>query len=241
MNWLTIGLLALIVLIPYVERLQRISFGEFEMELRSEIDKTRKEVDERLKESDNKDSAPSKPRVYRNIDHIYDLLDEEPLAAIGNIRLEIQILMVNLLEAEGIEVEQGNSITLLRKLEEEVGLSEDMSHSVRNVVNLCNKALHQGTINEDEAIDIVELGVDVISFLHSYYHEVAISPVETTVIEPEEAEKYRNAQYRVTSVVPLVDSPKLQVRTLNQAGIYELLDGYEEYAEFLVEINSIDR
>ena len=43
-------------------------------------------------------------------------------------------------------------------------------------------------------------------------------------------------RYRMTTVVPLVKNPKRNTYILDQDGLDSFLDGYEEYAEFIVAI-----
>ncbi len=49
-----------------------------------------------------------------------------------------------------------------------------------------------------------------------------------------------DAKYRVTTVIPLVENPVLNVRILDQDGVYMLLEGYDEYGEFLVRMEKIE-
>jgi hypothetical protein len=46
--------------------------------------------------------------------------------------------------------------------------------------------------------------------------------------------------YRVTSVIPLVPEPILNVRTVSQEGLDMLLEGYNEYAEYIVGVERIE-
>jgi len=47
------------------------------------------------------------------------------------------------------------------------------------------------------------------------------------------------AKYQVTTVIPLVDNPKKCVRILTQEGLNEYLDGYNEFAEFIIDIKKV--
>ena len=53
-------------------------------------------------------------------------------------------------------------------------------------------------------------------------------------------ERLQSAKYRVTTVVPLVNEPTLNIRILDQDGLEELLNGYNEYAEFMVSVERIE-
>lgn len=47
------------------------------------------------------------------------------------------------------------------------------------------------------------------------------------------------ALYEVTTVVPLVEKPYLSKRTLNQEQLDQFLEGYNEFAEFIVEVRKL--
>lgn len=66
-----------------------------------------------------------------------------------------------------------------------------------------------------------------------------LSPTESRVITQEEVDRYMGARYRVTTVVPLVDKPTQNTYLLDQGELYSFLEGYEEYAEFLVAIEKV--
>lgn len=67
-----------------------------------------------------------------------------------------------------------------------------------------------------------------------------LEPIETAPIDKATVDKYRHAQYRVTSIVPLVDTPYKNVRILDQEGLDGLLESYYEYGEFLVEVEKLE-
>ena len=60
---------------------------------------------------------------------------------------------------------------------------------------------------------------------------------ERQEISKEELGKYTESEYRVVTVIPYIEKPVRIVRILNQMALDELLDGYEDYGEFLVDIS----
>jgi hypothetical protein len=53
---------------------------------------------------------------------------------------------------------------------------------------------------------------------------------------PPEQRVQRDARYRVTTVVPLVTHPTRNMYMVNQEALDSFLEGYDEYAEFLVAV-----
>ena len=64
--------------------------------------------------------------------------------------------------------------------------------------------------------------------------------VEERIISSEDIATFSEKRYRLTSVTPLVENPKLTVRELNQVQLDIILDNYGEYAEFIVRLEQID-
>ena len=63
---------------------------------------------------------------------------------------------------------------------------------------------------------------------------------ERQEISKEELDKYTESKYRVVTVIPYVEKPVIITRILNQMALDELLDGYEDYGEFLVDISILE-
>jgi hypothetical protein len=239
-DWVTIGLLAIIILAPYAQRLERISVANVEMKLRSEIDQAQEQVDETMEESTKESESQYPPDFYGRINRIQALLSEDPIIAVSDIRSEIYRHIWMFAEAKGINDSQIPTRVLLQQLEDEGVLSHSVCNSVREVIRICNKAIHGGEIKQDEANDLAELGVEVIRYLHSRFHNQVVTPVNSEMISQEDVDNYRESKYEVRSVVPLVDEPRLDTRIVPQSGLDTVLESYHEYAEFLIGIEPVE-
>lgn len=65
-------------------------------------------------------------------------------------------------------------------------------------------------------------------------------PVESKVISRGDVESYEDATYRLTTVIPLVENPVCNVYIVNQEILDNFLEGYDEYAEFIVSIEKLE-
>jgi hypothetical protein len=108
------------------------------------------------------------------------------------------------------------------------------------VVYLCNRAIHGEYVRPNNAKTILQTGIQLLEHLGFIIEERVVEPIETEPISAAEVEKHRNAKYRVVTIVPLVNKPVRNVRIFNQEGIDSLLEGYGEYAEFLVSVEKVD-
>ena len=83
------------------------------------------------------------------------------------------------------------------------------------------------------------MGQSLIFNLYFFSREIVNKPHQKDIITQEELKFYFDSQYMVTTVVPLVENPVRNIRNLNQEEFDDFLEGYNEHAEFLVEIKRI--
>jgi hypothetical protein len=67
-----------------------------------------------------------------------------------------------------------------------------------------------------------------------------MKPIESRDITNDEVEIYRSSKYRVTTIIPLVKNPKMNVYLFDQDAITDFLIGYGEYAEFIVSVEQVE-
>lgn len=232
-DWVTVALLAFLALVPYTPRLKSINLGNFGIELR----KAREQVEKNLEGEEPVEELQTDERT----EEIYALLAEEPLLAVARVRLVLTDLIKSLAQAEDIETGTStNPRTTLRALEHQTAISPGLADATREALRLGSKAVHHEDITREEATEAVDLTLGVINRLRSHYRERVLTPVEEVEVSQSTTEEHREAKYRVQSIVPLVDNPKMITRVVPQRGLDGILEGYEEYGEFLVRIEKIE-
>jgi hypothetical protein len=98
------------------------------------------------------------------IDYFREIVEQDPNLALAGLRIEITILMENLLV--GWEIEKGKNESVsktLQKLYDHEAISSEQFELARDVLQLCNKAVHGERITKTEAnrvIDIFEILVE---------------------------------------------------------------------------------
>ncbi len=105
---------------------------------------------------------------------------------------------------------------------------------------MCNRAVHGEHVRPADAKSILDIGISILEEIDSILEEFIVKPIETQPLSPSDVSAYMGAKYRVTTVVPLVENPVRSVRILDQEGLDLLLEGYDEYGEFLVSIEKIE-
>ncbi|ADG81552.1 hypothetical protein [Thermincola potens] len=119
-------------------------------------------------------------------------------------------------------------------------LPKDITQPITEVIYLCNRAVHGQEVRIQDAKSIVDIGISLLSYLNGFIHDYTIKPSEVLEISQQELSNYKNAKYRVVSIIPYVERPVKNVRIVTQEGLDQLLEGYVEYAEFIVEVSRID-
>ena len=87
---------------------------------------------------------------------------------------------------------------------------------------------------------MVGSGAVLLRELSYYVSKHTLEPIESTQIDVSIVDDFKNAEFRVTTIVPVLDAPYKSVRIVDQEGLDELLQGYNEYAEFIVEVIKVD-
>ena len=128
---------------------------------------------------------------------------------------------------------------LLRDIHRVEPLPDSMLNTLARVSSLANRAIHGERIRPEDAETMVRIGAQVIGQLQSFYRTKLLDCLDKQVITPGDVDKYRTSRYRVTSVIPYVNDPVRIVRILYQEELEDMLDGYDEYAEFIVSVEII--
>jgi len=238
----TLILLAILLLSPFFEQIRKIRVGEFEAEIApTEVKKVKLEADRRLGTRETREAIA--PEIRTAGEDIMDLLDKDHVLALAKLRMELERALNRLYVLSAPNATQRRQLGINRlvgALVQSEVLPTQLSGSVREISYLCNRAVHGEHVRPDDAESIVGIGIQLLEHIDSIIEEFMIKPIETKPISSSEVQAYRDAKYRVTTVVPLVENPARNVRILDQEGMDTLLEGYDEYAEFLVSIERID-
>lgn len=238
----TLLLLALLLVSPFIEQLRKIKVGEFEAEIApDEVEKVKSEVDKRLGTGEVRE--PITPEVRSVGESLLDLLDRDHVLALAKLRIELEQALTRLHLLTTPTTRQRRHAGLNRLVGDLVRsgiLPAQQSEPLREVISLCNRAVHGEHVRPADAKSILDIGIRILEEIDSILEEFIVKPIETHPLSPSDVSAYMGAKYRVTTVVPLVENPVRSVRILDQEGLDLLLEGYDEYGEFLVSIEKIE-
>lgn len=234
---ITIALLVLILLSPYLSLIKRIRIGEFEAEIdRAQIDKVENAV--RSVEPHEK-VALFRPSALE--DQLLQLAETDPALALAKLRIEIEQRLRSLadLSLESLQHKKVMSRLGIRHLSrillKEETLDRNAFDAIEATIDVLNKAVHGTKIESNEAIRVVDTGLTLLHYLDDLIGTIA-EPKETQKITPDEEIKARERIYRVTTVVPYISQPERRTYVFTQEQLDAFLSAYDEYAEYVVRV-----
>jgi len=237
----TLVLLVLILLSPFAAAIKRIKIGEFEAEIDSEeVNRVTAEVARQVPEIKLHDTTEEHPAIGA----IRELAKTDHVIALAKLRIELEATLRRL----RIRSRVGQSISphtplphIIRDLAADDILPQDMTPSIRDVLAICNRAIHGETIRTEDAQSVIEAGTELLQAFERLLSEYGVAhPIEKTAITRAEVDACQAARYRVVSVIPLVDSPQRMTYVLTHEELENYFDGYFEFAEFIISVERIE-
>lgn len=238
----TILLLILLLIAPFASKLRKIKLGPFEAEIKTkEVEKIKKEV-EKLPKVEQTDREKIYLKVEWIANDVINVLEYDHISALAKLRIELEKILKKIVYFTVKKEFRVTGVgTYLRMLQNKDVLESSLATSLGDVIKVCNRAIHGEEIKKQDAETIVELGLRLLDELYIIYDAFITEPFKKIKLAEEDVDEYFDSEYEVTTVVPIVGRPYINKRILTQEGLDALLEGYEEYAEFLVGIKKIEK
>ena len=243
----TIILLLVLLICPFISAIKRIKFGDFEAEIDpKEVRKIKEDVEAKMTDRVGiEESAPS-PVITNTIETISRLSEEDPVLALAKLRMELEKI-INKLYQRVMSPPKNKKFLSLSRIIVELSKSEliasDISHPLREVVSICNRAIHGEEIRQQDAESIISTGSYFLEMLYLKAKSIiSEEELKSTVVEQSVVDEYHQAQYKLTTIIPYAgdSEPILNIRILTQEGLDDFFEGYEEFAEFVVDLRKIE-
>lgn len=235
----TLALVGILFVIPFFESVRKIRFGEFEAEIAP-----REVAAVVAKASSDLPTSPAED-VQKTVNSlpILDLVRQDPQMGLAKLRIDIEqaLRALHRIGSTGeISKRMPPLSRIINDLERSGNLSRDLAASLKEVLSIANRAVHGEFVAAESAEMLSSLGVRLIEELWEIYRDKVSEPSKSVPIDSAYLENLRSSQYRVITVTPYTKKPVMNLRVLDQDGLDEFLEGYEEFAEFLVSIEPID-
>lgn len=241
-DYTTILLLVILLISPFINQMKKIKFGEFEAEIEPiEVKKIKNKIDEEREEREVEVGKLSEEKIYA--ENLVDLYEIDSVLALAKLRMELESRLKQL-HSKTISKKKTKRYFGLNRIIKDLAkaevLPQELSELLKKVIHICNRAVHGENFRIEDGRIIVESGLYLLSELDFLIHEKFVKKIDTKEIPIEEAEKYLKAKYKVTTIVPTIPNSAQNIYILDQDGLDALLEGYEEYAEFLISIEKIE-
>lgn len=231
---ITLGLLGILLVASRWDLIRKLKFGDFEAEIApAEVAKAQAAVSDEVGPAD----------VVANSDQFQDVLQmirTDPTLGLARVRIELERKLRALRRlVSPPSMRSGGAGQLVRELVVAEVLPHPLARSLTEVLGLANRAIHGETIRRDDAEVLGALGVRLIAELQELYEDKATEPIQVEEIDPAEVARLQESRFRVVTIVPRLDHPVRNTRIVDQDALDELLDGYSEYAEFIVSVEPL--
>jgi hypothetical protein len=223
-------------------QIKKIKIGEFEAEIEpGEVRRITEEVQRSLPSTPA--DAATTTRSVTLVSAIKNLADTDPILALAKLRIELESRLRRLateLGPSAANVRNRSLARLIGTLTAAEVIDGSFGAALRDVIAICNRAVHGEDIRSVDAKQIVDTGSELLEALEQIVRDqTPADPIETTIITPAERDAYQGGWYRVTTIVPLVENPEQRLYLMDQPQLDSFLDGYSEYAEFLIKVERV--
>lgn len=238
----TLILLVLVLVSPFVAAVKKIKIGEFEAEIQpSEVMRVAQQAEKSLPIQATDALLP--PETSKAASAVRSLAETDLVVALAKLRIELE---TNLRRPERhlnlVSATQKTALThVIRELVSHGVFGAEFGASLRDVISICNRAIHGEEIRDVDARQIINTGTELLEVLERTVRDYSVThPVQTAVITPHDCDELAAARYRLTTVVPYVDKPERRVYLLTQEELDAYFEGYSEFAEFIVGLERAD-
>lgn len=241
----SIVLLALILLSPFAAAIKRIKIGDFEAEIDpQEVRRVTEDVASKVADVERTGTALPE-HTPPAISAIRQLAATDIVVALAKLRIELE---TGLRRLRSRAAARGKTISpraplhhIIRDLTAEDILPRDLGLPIRDVLALCNRAIHGETIREQDAQAVIQAGAELLQAFDRINREFGVAhPIEKVTITGAEVEDWQQAQYKVVSLIPLVENPQRVTYLLTHEELEDYFDGYADFAEFVVSIERVN-
>lgn len=235
----TLILLIVLIIIPLLPNIKKIKLGDFEAE-RFSNDVEQFDIQaEKVKNDHSEIAEESNEIISRKAlnEEISQLLNNDHVIALAKLRIELERIINNLYIVNVPFVTEFSLMKKIRTLQQKQVIDNRVSQLLFEVIKICNQAVHAQEVSKNQAEIIVDHGLWLLNQLSSISF---LRPKDVKIITDEERIKFTEQKYIVKTVTPYVTDPKMNTYIMTQKDLDDFLDGYSEYAEFLVEITKYD-
>lgn len=242
---ITLALLLLLLISPFISQIKKIKWGELEAEIDpKEIQKVKDVVDAKisLSISNSKNGEPPIPEAEEIFKNIMTMVETDYILALAKLRI-VLVQKVCKLYRLALGTRDNRESVTIAKIIHELSLREvlpiDFAHPLKEILYFCNRVVHGERIKVNDSKKIIEIGIALYIYIDNLIYDYLVKPLETYQVSDYELEKYQKSQYKVVTLIPYAHGVVKNIRVVKKEELDELLDDYGCYSEFIIEIKAI--
>lgn len=167
-EWPTVALIGLLIILPYVQYINRVRWRTFEAELQPQIEEAKQSA-RRIPDIGTQEQAKQKRDEVAQ--KLYRYLEEDPKVAIAMLGIELEKPLREIAKENSLpQMEHApltNLVEELSRWESDI-ITKDVYENLHKIQNLRNKAIHGGEISREDAKEIIDLGLRLLGYLYYY-------------------------------------------------------------------------
>jgi HEPN domain-containing protein len=225
----TVLFIIILVLLPYFHLIRKIKFGDFEAEITpDEVSAIEKMADEIPEKKDEK----MKTEI---MGYLNELAEYDPNLALAKARIEIEKKIKALANVYLKSPPRFPGLkSLMAELRKNGIINQALEALLNDIIVVANRAIHGEDVSKENAAKLVSVASKVIQELDYVVNEQVFKNETVEAIQEKEVEDYMKSYYILKTIIPYVKNPEMRTYKINQAELNAFLEGYDEYAEFIV-------
>lgn len=226
-------LLAMLILSPYLSLIKKIKFGDFEAEISNDEVKNIEKQVQKIPNSQHSDVMSNKT------EELIEIAESDHVLALAKVRIEIERRVRFLGEIYLKNKPAGffNLSKIIRELLSEGFLENPLATLLNNIISVGNRAIHGELVSKESAMNLVESSIRAISELDNVVINQALKTVNVKQVTANEVNSLRDGDYVLKTIVPYVEKPEMRTYHLNQTELDVYLEGYDNTGEFIISLD----
>ena len=227
----TVLFVIILILLPYIHLIKKIKFGDFEAEI------TQKEVNKIEKMADEIPEKKDKEIKTEIVEQLNELVEYDPNLALAKARIEIErkIKMLDSIYLKN-KSKSYNLRNLINELVRNKIIDQNLGALLNDVITVANRSIHGDDVSKKNAVKLISIAGKAIQELDYVVIDNVHKDETKEIIDQKKVDDYMEGHYILKTIIPYVKNPEIKTYKLNQIELDAFLEGYDEYAEFMISL-----
>lgn len=167
-HWEMVALIVVLTILPFIPLIKYISYGNLEVNLGEQVKDAEESIEEDLPIPEGVETSDYLPEGI--VEKIFSLYDISHTAALAMLRTEIEVVLREIADEDDLDRPRSYG-RLMNEITADAKLTRETIHAIEEVRSLANIAIHEKGVTENEAREIIDLGITALERLYYYKEE----------------------------------------------------------------------